>query len=248
MTEQELNAVIDWQLARDLGLSPSVWERSGTQVYPWTDLPGRRRYREGDPFLLGHIRRGTAVFAVHPCLLSWAEAHLPAWPPEWCLDYRYLRQLDDALRPWGWTLHNAHPFFAPDLSAPPAVSPGPVVWFEGDALEQFRGDPRWEGTLAFQPLYPDQLAVAALGPIGQLAGMAAASRDGERLWQIGVNVLPAARGRRIASALTALLKEELLRRGIVPFYGTAQSHIFSLNTARRAGFRPAWAEVYARPV
>ena len=212
MTEQELNAVIDWQLARDLGLSPSVWERSGTQVYPWTDLPGRRRYREGDPFLLGHIRRGTAVFAVHPCLLSWAEAHLPAWPPEWCLDYRYLRQLDDALRPWGWTLHDAHPFFAPDLSAPPAVSPGPVVWFEGDALEQFRGDPRWEGTLAFQPLYP------------------------------------AARGRRIASALTALLKEELLRRGIVPFYGTAQSHIFSLNTARRAGFRPAWAEVYARPV
>ena len=73
-------------------------------------------------------------------------------------------------------------------------------------------------------------------------------RDGERLWQIGVNVLPSHRGRGLAAGLTALLKDELLRRGIVPFYGTAQSHIFSLNTARNAGFRPAWAEVWARPL
>jgi len=56
------------------------------------------------------------------------------------------------------------------------------------------------------------------------------------------------RGRGLAAGLTALLKDELLRRGIVPFYGTAQSHIFSLNTARNAGFRPAWAEVWARPL
>lgn len=248
MTEQELNAIIDWQLARDLGLSPSVWEQTGTQVFPWTELSGRRRYREGHPFLLGHIRRGTAAFAVHSCLFPWAEAHLPAWPPEWCLDYSYLRQLDDALRPWGWTLHNAHPFFAPDLSAPPAIPTGPVAWFEGDALEQFRGDSRWEGTLAFQPLYPDRLAVAALDSSGQPLGMAAASQDGAQLWQIGVNVLPSARSRGVAASLTALLKQELLRRGVVPFYGTAQSHIFSLNVARRAGFRPAWAEVYARPI
>lgn len=92
------------------------------------------------------------------------------------------------------------------------------------------------------------LAVAALDEGGQPVGMAGASRDGERLWQIGVNVLPPHRGRGLAAGLTALLKDELLRRGIVPFYGTAQSHIFSLNTARNAGFRPAWAEVWARPL
>ena len=94
----------------------------------------------------------------------------------------------------------------------------------------------------------DMLAVAALDEGGQPVGMAGASRDGERLWQIGVNVLPSHRGRGLAAGLTALLKDELLRRGIVPFYGTAQSHIFSLNTARNAGFRPAWAEVWARPL
>ena len=66
--------------------------------------------------------------------------------------------------------------------------------------------------------------------------------------QIGVNVLPEHRGRGLAVRLTALLKDALLDRGVVPFYGTALSHTASLNVARRAGLRPAWAEVWACPL
>ena len=248
MTQQELEAVIDRQLSADLGLEPDVWDTPGrVTTAPWTESPRRRRYRTEHPFFLGHIRRGAAAFAVHECLLPWAQEHLTVLEPEWCLDYSYLKQMDDALRPWGWTIHNAHPFFAPDLTCPPASAAFPAVWYEQAELERFRGDKRWEGTLAFQPDFPDMLAVAALDEDGQPIGMAGASRDGEQLWQIGVNVLPPHRGRGLAAGLTALLKDELLRRGVVPFYGTAQSHIFSLNTARNAGFRPAWAEVWAKP-
>ena len=249
MTQRELDAVIDGQLAADLGLGPEAWDVPGRVIVtPWREDSRRRRYRAGHPFFLGRVRRGAAAFAVHEALLPWAREYLPGLAPEWCLDYEFLREMDAALRPLGWTVANAHPFFAPDLGCPPAGVEFPVAWYEQEELERFRGDPRWEGTLAFQPGYPDMLAVAALDGDGAPIGMAGASRDGERLWQIGVNVLPAHRGRGLAAGLTALLKDELLRRGIVPFYGTAQSHIFSLNTARNAGFRPAWAEVWAKPL
>lgn len=248
MTSQELEAVIDAQLAVDLGLEPSVWDRGGVTVVPWRELPGRRRYWEGHPFFLGHIRRDTAAFAVHPDLLPWAREVLPGLEPEWCLDYGGLRTMDQALRPFGWGICKAHPFFSPDLSLPRTAPKGDLAWYEGADLEQFRGDPRWAGTLAFQPALPDMLAVAALDGSGAPVGMAGASRDGARLWQIGVNILPGYRGQGLAVRLTALLKDALLDRGVVPFYGTALSHTASLNVARRAGFRPAWAEVWARPL
>ena len=249
MTAQELDAILDGQLAVDLGLEPSVWGQGGVSVVPWRELPGRRLYWQDHPFFLGHIRRGTAAFAVHQDLLPWAREHLSSLEPEWCLDYQELRAMDEALRPFGWGICKAHPFFTPDLSTPRAIPAGDdVAWYEGPDLERFRGDPRWAGTLAFQPALPDMLAVAALDASGAPVGMAGASRDGARLWQIDVNVLPEHRGRGLAVRLTALLKDALLDRGVVPFYGTALSHTASLNVARQAGFRPAWAEVWARPL
>lgn len=248
MTGRALEALIDAQLAEDLGLEPPVWDRGGVTVVPWRERPGRRRYWAGHPFFLGCVRRGTAAFAVHPDLLPWAREALPGLDPAWCLDFGGLRAMDRALEPFGWGICKAHPFFVPDLSAPRAVSGGDVAWYEGPDLERFRGDPRWTDALAFQPACPDMLAVADLDNFGAPAAMAGASRDGARLWQIGVNVLPEHRGRGLAVRLTALLKDALLDRGVVPFYGTALSHTASLNVARRAGLRPAWAEVWACPL
>ena len=37
----------------------------------------------------------------------------------------------------------------------------------------------------------------------------------------------------------------ILRQGILPFYGTAASHLASQRTALAAGFLPAWAELAA---
>ena len=43
--------------------------------------------------------------------------------------------------------------------------------------------------------------------------------------------------------LVTELKNELLRRGILPFYGTSPSHLASQRLALGAGFVPAWAEL-----
>ena len=79
-----------------------------------------------------------------------------------------------------------------------------------------------------------------------MQGMAGVSADGAYLWQIGINVIPAAEGQGLASTLVRMMKEEVLRQGKTPFYGTSESHNVSKLVGLKAGFVPAWTEVYAK--
>ena len=44
------------------------------------------------------------------------------------------------------------------------------------------------------------------------------------------------------------LKGEILRQGKIPFYGTSESHSISQTVGLKAGFVPAWTEVYVREI
>ena len=78
--------------------------------------------------------------------------------------------------------------------------------------------------------------------------MAGASCDRPTMWQIGINVEPEARGTGVGTMLVALLKNEILSRGVLPFYGTSASHLASQRVALGAGFVPAWAELITSPI
>ena len=78
-----------------------------------------------------------------------------------------------------------------------------------------------------------------------ILGMASVTRDCERLWQIGVNVTEEGRGKGVGSYVTSLLKEEVLRRGILPTYATVESHIKSQKVAFQAGFEPVIYELFS---
>ena len=86
---------------------------------------------------------------------------------------------------------------------------------------------------------PDVLAIAAKHN-GQIIGVAGASDDCEKMWQIGIDVLPQYRNRGLASYLVKRLTSEILKRGIVPYYCTSPSNLSSQRVAYRAGFFPAW--------
>ena len=90
------------------------------------------------------------------------------------------------------------------------------------------------------------LAVAAFDGDG-IIGMAGASSDSQTMWQIGIDILPKYRGKGIGTNLVTLLKNEILNRGKIPFYGTVESHFHSQNIAISSGFFPAWAELYSQP-
>lgn len=190
----------------------------------------------------------TAVFrCADEALRAALEARFSDAPAAWLLSVRSLRALDGVLAVFSEEVSHQQLFFlSTDRKAPerPELT---LRWYEGAALERFRGDTRFETALSFVPEMPDMLAVTAEED-GRILGLAGASRDAAHFWQIGIDVVPAARRRGIATALVAALRQEIIHRSALPFYGTAPSHIGSQRVALGAGFVPAWAELRSAPL
>lgn len=134
-----------------------------------------------------------------------------------------------------------------------------LCWYEQEELFAFKENNRFGSAICFSKTQPDVLAVAARKPsetadvfsVGkkpenedEMAAMAGCSADSDRLWQIGINVDKAYRGQGLAVGLVSLLKEEIFRHGKIPYYGTSESHTVSQTIAYKAGFVPAWTEVF----
>lgn len=247
MTKDEVWSAARAQLSLDLGCDAELLDSPVNEVVEWKDLPGRRTYSPHPPVLEVLIWRGKLVASARADLLPWCREYFLPRQAEWLFLPQNHRKMETGLAPFGYELGDARHFYLPTLPAEEAVPLGPVRWYEQAELAQFRGDSTWDEALAFNEYTPDMLAVAALDECGVPVAMAGASRDGARMWQIGIRVLPPYRGRGLGANLTALLKDELLRRDIVPFYSTAESHIASQNVGLSAGFRPAWAYLYAKP-
>lgn len=86
------------------------------------------------------------------------------------------------------------------------------------------------------------LAVGAMKG-DDIIGLAGCSADTKLFWQLGIDVLPNYRGTGIGTKLVKLLKDEVFRRGTIPFYGTSLSNLHSWNIAINSGFYPAWVEI-----
>ncbi|MBR6452239.1 MAG: GNAT family N-acetyltransferase, partial [Lachnospiraceae bacterium] len=154
------------------------------------------------------------------------------------------RELEKIVAKEGVVLGSAHPFYLPDPGFTP-LTPAPdleIRWFEGDAIEAFRGDKRYTNAYSFDEAAPDMIGVGAYVD-GRCIGMAGASADSPTLWQIGIDVDKASRGRHVGATLVSLLKEEIIKKGHTPFYGTSMSNIASQRVAHHSGFVVAWAEL-----
>lgn len=211
-------------------------------------LEGRRRYREQLPcYLKIAAVNGKLLVAGRPDIVAWCRERYADCGSAWFFEPDRLRELDERFRRDGFHIEMVHPFFLPAGRSEPRTEGLALRWFEGEEIERFRGDARFDEAFGFCAEAPDVLGVAALRD-GQFLGMAGASADSPIMWQIGINVSPEERGRGLAKALVALLKNEILRRGVLPFYGTAMSHIASQRVAIGAGFVPAWAELVTAPL
>jgi GNAT superfamily N-acetyltransferase len=139
-------------------------------------------------------------------------------------------------------------YYLPDLSKiKPLASPAGFVFemvMQKDipALYVFKG---FHNALSYDVHHqrPDVL-VALAKKDGHIVGMAGASNDCARMWQVGMDVLPECRNQGLAAYLVNWLTLEILGRGIVPYYGTASSNIASQRVAHRAGYSPAWVCAY----
>ena len=115
------------------------------------------------------------------------------------------------------------------------------------AKEEFAGLylPEWSNALCAKRKEYDIMAFGAYDG-EKLIGLAGASADCEKMYQIGIDVLSEYRHQGVASALTSRLARQILKEGKVPFYCAAWSNLASVRNALRSGFVPAWVELTAK--
>ena len=240
-------AMLEEQLAIDYGCTAEEVRSSGHTFRPMEEAPGSRIIGSDGALLQAAVYRGKLLVRAGEPMLAWCREHWAGRNAAWLSEPQSLLELDRELRRHGQYLADVHHHYIPDGQAYPVEPRFPVRWYGQEELPAFRGDERFNEALLFDSRRPDMLAVCAME--GEtILGMASVTRNSERLWEIGVNVTQEGRGQGVGAYVTALLKERVLSMGVTPTYATAESHIASQRVAYRAGFMPAFYELFSRPV
>jgi RimJ/RimL family protein N-acetyltransferase len=138
-------------------------------------------------------------------------------------------------------------FFLPDNNFNREVHPGfDVEILVNDDIKKFYSDDRFHMALCYEGDSERQDVLAVAGyKNNELIGIAGASNDSDTMWQVGIDVIPTYRNNGVATVLVKIITDEILKRGIVPFYGTAWANIASRNVAINSGYKPTWVELSA---
>lgn len=237
-----MNDILTKQLAIDFCCSEEDVMSNENIFTEYMPQEGRRIFNEGECYLKVASVHGKILASGRSDVIAWAREHYKDGSGAWFMDFKTLRELDLKMKEYGCCINQAHPFFIATEKTNVDTRDYTIKIYRGDELEQFRDDDRFDEAFIFDDMPKDEIGIAAIKD-GQILGMAGATSDSDLMWQIGINVMPEAEGLGIGSMLVALLKNEILDMGKLPFYGTAMSHIASQRVALKAGFYPAWAEL-----
>lgn len=229
------------QLALDYCCAPEAVTDGANHFCVFSPQDGRRRFDGDRPVKLAAVN-GKLLCTGRADIIEALAGRLKEADGTWLFEMDALRRLDALLQEFGCRVGQVHPFFTATQITPAPQMALDAIWYERGQIAQFEGDARFSEAFAFCPDAPDVLGVAAVQD-GEILAMAGASADSPQLWQLGINVLPEMRGRGIGAALIARLKNAVIARGKLPYYGTAVSHIASQRVAVKAGLLPAWAEL-----
>ncbi|MBR4470109.1 MAG: hypothetical protein IKS54_02185 [Erysipelotrichaceae bacterium] len=206
-------------------------------------LEGRRRYREQEECFLKIVSvNSKLLFCGKKQIIDICKEKYHDYPGEWFFEAENLRKLNQILSEFHYHIEAVRPFFIGEQMSDVDTGDYDVKWYTQEEIFQFKGDPRFKEAFTFVKDAPDVIGVS-LSRDGEILTMAGASADSPYMWQVGIDTLEKARGKGLGSIAVALIKNEILKKGILPFYGTSLSHIISQKTALNAGFVPAWAEL-----
>lgn len=243
-----MNAILAKQLAFDFCCTEDD-VRSGKNIFTEFTADKNRRIFEDteDCFLKIASVNGKLLATGESSVIAWCREKYHSFNGEWFMEVENFRELDRKVMEYGYRIGQAHPFYIGTEYSEVDTKGLEIRKFLAEEIERFRDDNRFGEAFIFAGLPRDEIGIGAYQD-GKILGMAGATSDSPLMWQIGINVLPEAKGLGIGTMLVKLLKNEILSLGKLPFYGTAVSHIASQRVALNAGFVPAWSELYCEKI
>jgi len=243
------------QIALDCNLEEAVRLKDDVFLAPTAVLEGARIMEKMDMFFRTVVFMGKAYVMADPQILPQVEEMIKGNPAEWFFNFKRLKGIDRLLNEYGREIVDTHVYFLPDGDMPRIQIPEDFVWYSPEDIEKMKKDNEFHAALCYSATQPDVIAVGA--PVSEeilkgdnrinqkfLKGMAGASLDGKYTKQIGINVRPEYAGEGLAVKLVTSIKQQLLDQGDLPFYGTNESHAVSRSVGTKAGFLPAFAELF----
>lgn len=230
-------------LAADCACDPEDFTRYDIAFPEQRLMPGRRRFRVPQDVLIVTMGRGAVVSASANWLPRLRE-HLGDQDREalfsaTTIEFLYQR--------WpGCTVYGPELKYlcSPDNLNDRAYDDLTVELLEGSSVLDLYAFPGFTNALQYDADHPQPDVLATvLKENGRVVGIAGASADSDELWQIGIDVVPEARGRGAGIALVARLTRAIIQHGKVPYYSTGPANIASQRLAAGVGFRPAWTEL-----
>lgn len=249
--------IIEKQFALDCNLAEAEEIKPG-EIYlsKSKKLPGARIVSKTDLFFRAIMYAGKAYLMVDESIYEGCRELFKDASADWFCKFPNLRIIDNILNEYGYEIADTHIYYLPDETFPYVEEIHPVIWYDQKAIEARREWNTFSNAFCYSETQPDVMGVAAIGDANTLIesemGMAGCSLDGKYTRQIGIDIRPEFRGKGLATYLTSLLKQRIIKEAsdnneeVVPFYGTSESHSLSRSVAIQSGFLPAWCEIYVK--
>ncbi len=250
MNNEEILRVAMSQSAIDFNCLVNDFINKGNTVTISKLNGGRKKYYE-EPLFCGFAFYGGGLVAtVDERIKDYIESFMGRYSGYRCFDVPQLNLLNKEFNKYGQCICHMAEYFLPDTNRPVHINDKVKVEILTEKeIPSLFNDDRFHMALGYNNERDKRDVIAAVGYMnGKIAGVAGASNDSDTMWQMGIDVIPEYRGLGIGTTLTKKLTDEILRLGIVPFYGTAWSNIASKNNALKSGYKSAWIEMAAKDV
>ncbi|GKU25104.1 GNAT family N-acetyltransferase [Clostridium folliculivorans] len=235
------------QSAIDLNCKATDFMSKGSTVVTSKLNEGRKKcYKK--PMFCGLAYYGEGLVAsVDERIKEFMEVFVSRHSEYRCFDTPQLIVLNKEFGKYGKCVCFIAEFFLPDLEKKVLINENiEVKVFSEDEIPALYEDDRFHMALGYNSDSDKKDVLAVVGFVdGKIAGVAGASNDCDTMWQIGIDVLPEFRRIGVASTLTKILTDEIIKCGKVPFYCTAWSNIASKSNAVKCGYKTAWVEMTA---
>lgn len=237
------------QLAFELNCSKEDFDKKQNTVKKLCKNHLRRRNIADDLFMfMACFGHGTVVATCEE-METFMVKYVEKMDGFRCFDMP-LNVLENELRKYGAIISEIEEFYLLGNSEISKIDTEfEIEILEGSAIQKLYKDHKFHMALGYsqENEYRDMLSVVAYQN-GEILGVAGASNDTDHIWQIGIDVVPESQNHHVATDIVKIISNEVLKRGKIPYYGTAWSNVASKRVAINAGYKPVWVEMKVKKI